>query len=80
MTWINAPTTHRPSLDGTDLPEAHVDLRNALLPPDAGSLSCDALHACFLGPYGENDTLLEKLGGYAAYAETTRYRLVPGIW
>ena len=61
MTWINAPTTHRPSLDGTDLPEAHVDLRNALLPPDAGSLSCDALHACFLGPYGENDTLLEKL-------------------
>ena len=28
----------------------------------------------------EDDTLLEKLGGYAAYAETTRYRLVPGIW
>ena len=28
----------------------------------------------------EDATLLEKLGGYAAYAETTRYRLVPGIW
>src|SRR5690606_6865361 len=26
-----------------------------------GRMSQSALHACFLGPYGENDTLLEKL-------------------
>jgi protein-S-isoprenylcysteine O-methyltransferase Ste14 len=28
----------------------------------------------------EDRTLLEKLDGYRAYAERTRYRLVPGVW
>ena len=28
---------------------------------DSGPLPPDALDACFLGPYGENDSLLEKL-------------------
>ena len=28
----------------------------------------------------EDRTLHEELGGYAAYAERTRYRLLPGVW
>lgn len=37
-------------------------VRDASLPHDEpAALSREALHACFLGPYGENDTLLEKL-------------------
>jgi protein-S-isoprenylcysteine O-methyltransferase Ste14 len=28
----------------------------------------------------EDKTLLEELDGYAAYAQQTRYRLLPGIW
>ncbi|HEY0661238.1 MAG TPA: pyridoxal-dependent decarboxylase [Lysobacter sp.] len=38
-----------------------MDTRDASPPSDATALSRDGLHACFLGPYGENDTLLEKL-------------------
>jgi protein-S-isoprenylcysteine O-methyltransferase Ste14 len=28
----------------------------------------------------EDKTLLEELNGYAAYAQQTRYRLLPGVW
>ncbi|GAA5070152.1 pyridoxal phosphate-dependent decarboxylase family protein [Lysobacter panacisoli] len=35
--------------------------RSSPPPPATPVLSPEALHACFLGPYGENDTLLEKL-------------------
>ena len=28
----------------------------------------------------EDKTLLQDLDGYAAYAETVNYRLIPGIW
>ena len=42
--------------------DTRVDTRNPnLSPDDASTLPPGALHACFLGPYGENDTLLEKL-------------------
>lgn len=44
-----------------DLPDFHVDTHDATRSSDVAALSPDALHACFLGPYGENDTLLEKL-------------------
>lgn len=36
------------------MPQPRPSSFDAVLPPEA-------LHACFLGPYGENDTLLEKL-------------------
>jgi protein-S-isoprenylcysteine O-methyltransferase Ste14 len=28
----------------------------------------------------EDRTLQEELAGYQAYAQKTRYRLIPGIW
>jgi glutamate/tyrosine decarboxylase-like PLP-dependent enzyme len=42
--------------------DTRVDLRTPGLPTDdTSALPPGALHACFLGPYGENGTLLEKL-------------------
>jgi len=37
--------------------------------------------ALFVGRIENEERLLAReLGGYRAYAETTRYRLVPGVW
>ena len=47
------------------MPQAHPSKADS--PPSTGpgapatSASRYALDACFLGPYGENDTMLEKL-------------------
>ncbi len=61
MIWISAAAPPIPKAVRIPFPDARVDTPQPRSSSPDPVLPPEALHACFLGPYGENDTLLEKL-------------------